>query len=228
MGARGVVAGVVVVGLLAGGAVVADRVLHAEAEQRIAAELQAEIPGLATEPDVTVHGFPFLTQVLAGELGTVDVTAPEATVQDVVLQDVDVRLEQVSTSRPTTAGSARMTAYAPLDQLTAALDLPLDLAIEGDRLVASTELLGLPLEVLLLPAAGGDAVVVDVDGLRLAGATVSAADLPAALTEQLEGLEVPLDGLPEGLELTELTLDEGGAHLVAEGSDVVLAADDLA
>ncbi|NCT91037.1 DUF2993 domain-containing protein [Cellulomonas sp. APG4] len=225
MGARGAIVGVVVVGVLAGGAVVVDRVLHAEAEQRIAGELQDEIPGLATEPDVTVHGFPFLTQVLAGELGAVDVTAPEATVQDLVLEDVVVRLEQVSTSRPTTAGSARMTAYAPLDQLTAALDLPLDLVIEGDRLVASTQLLGLPLEVLLVPTAGGDAVLVDVDGLRLAGATVSASDLPSALTEQLEGLEVPIDGLPEGLELTDLTLDEGGAQLVAEGTDVVLTAE---
>lgn len=227
MGARGAVAGVVVVGLLAGGAVVADRVLHARTEEQLADRLQADVPALTSEPDVTVHGFPFLTQVLAGELGAVDVTAPEATVENLVLEDVEVRLERVSTSAPTTAGAARMTAFAPLDQLTAALDLPLDLSIEGDLLVASAQLLGLPLEVLLEPTAGGDAVLVDVDALRLAGATVSAADLPAALTEQLEGLEVPIDGLPEGLELTDLTLEEAGARLVAEGTDVAFMVEDL-
>lgn len=227
MGRRAVVATVVVVGVLAGGAVVADRVLHAQTEDRLATDLREQIPGLEVEPDVTVGGFPFLTQVLAGELDRVDVTAPEATVEGLLLEDVDVRLEGVSTERPHTAAGARMTAFTSLESMAAALDLPLDLAIDGDHLVASAEVLGMPLEVLLLPEAGGDEVLVDVDALRLGAGTVSIADLPGAFGDQLQGLSFPIEGLPEGLELTDVTLEADGARLLAEGTDVVLEADDL-
>lgn len=227
MGRRAVVAGVVVVGVLAGGAVVADRVLHEQTEDRLASDLRDQIPGLDTEPDVTIAGFPFLTQVLAGELERVDVTAPEATVDGLLLEEVEVRLHEVSTDQPTTAGRARLTAFTSLDAMTAVLDLPLDLAIDGRHLVASADLLGLPLEVLLLPRAGGREVLVDIDAFRLGGATISADNLPGGVADQLDGLAFPLDGLPEGLELTAVTLEPDGARLVTEGTDVVLDADDL-
>ena len=227
MGKRAVVATVVVVGVLAGAAAVADRVLHEQTEQRLATELRDQIPGLDAEPDVTIEGFPFLTQVLAGELGQVDVSAPEATVEGLLLEDVEVRLNEVSTDRPNVAGRAHMTAFTSLDSMAAALDLPLDLTIDGEHLVATTELLGLPVEVLLLPTAGGQEVLIDIDAFRIGGATVSAADLPSGFTDQLQGLSFPIEGLPEGLELTEVTLEPDGAQLVAEGTDVVLEAQDV-
>src|SRR3569833_498606 len=52
----------IVVLVLAGLAVVGDRVAAAYAENRIASEIQKE--GFGARPDVTIHGFPFLTQVL--------------------------------------------------------------------------------------------------------------------------------------------------------------------
>src|SRR4051812_36546040 len=51
----------VVVLVLAGLAVLGDRIAAAYAERRIASEVQKE--GFGARPDVTIYGFPFLTQV---------------------------------------------------------------------------------------------------------------------------------------------------------------------
>jgi LmeA-like phospholipid-binding len=57
------------------------------AEDRVATELQSQLK-LDTEPDVAIHGFPFLTQAASGEYGSVTLTAehiPYRQLQDITL-----------------------------------------------------------------------------------------------------------------------------------------------
>ncbi|NTW39087.1 MAG: DUF2993 domain-containing protein [Cellulomonadaceae bacterium] len=225
MGRRAVVVTVVGVVVLVGGAVVADGIARDRAEQRIATTLQTEL-GLAQPPDVTIDGSPFLTQLVAGELSDVHLTSPAATVGGLDLADITVDLSGVSTSAPTTAHDARVDALMTVDAAQALLpaDLALDLAIDGSDLVASTTLLGLPLDAALTPRADGRAIVVDVRQITVAGLAVTVDDLPSALAAQVTGLRIPLDGLPDGTGLTSVTVTDAGLRLTAAGQDVVLDA----
>lgn len=222
MGTRAVVATAVVLAVVAGGAVVADGVVRDRAEADLATSLVDEVPGLTTEPDVTIEGFPFLTQVLGGELEHVRISAPAVTVDGMPLHDVVVDLEGVSTDRPTTARLATMTASASLGDLSDQLAMDADLSVEDDLLVATTSFLGLPVAVRLTPRPAGRSIEADVESFALAGVTVSAADLPSQLTDRLQGLSVPVDGLPEGMILTAVDVTASGLDLEAGGEGVVL------
>ncbi|MER6141036.1 DUF2993 domain-containing protein [Streptomyces sparsogenes] len=88
-----------VAGLLVGATllVVADRCAAMYAEERAEQTLRDKL-GLATAPDVHIHGFPFLTQLLGKRLDGVDVTVPDAPAGRVTLAEVraeatDIRLD---------------------------------------------------------------------------------------------------------------------------------------
>ncbi len=219
MGVRALVGTVVTLGVLAGGAVLADRVVHAATEDRLADELAQALPG-DDRPDVMIEGFPFLTQVLAGELTSVHVTSPALTVEGLGLQDVDARLTDVTTDAPHTAGHARLEADVDPASLAALVPVDGEVTVDEAHVVVTTEVLGVPVEVLLEPSAAGREVRVAVVGVRVAMAEVSAEDLPAALVEPLEDLRLPVDGLPDGVELTDVRVADGVLSVAAEGTDV--------
>ena len=49
--------------------VVSDRVANAYAENQMASQIQSSL-GLSGKPDVTIHGFPFWTQLIAHDFKT--------------------------------------------------------------------------------------------------------------------------------------------------------------
>ena len=53
---------------------VGDQVARAYAQNMIASKLQSS-SGLSSKPDVTIEGFPFLTQLAAHDIGTIDISA---------------------------------------------------------------------------------------------------------------------------------------------------------
>jgi hypothetical protein len=59
--------------------VVSDRVANAYAENQMASQLQSSL-GLSGKPDVTIHGFPFWTQLIAHDFKNVTVTASNETI----------------------------------------------------------------------------------------------------------------------------------------------------
>lgn len=206
---------------LGGGAAVVDSVVRVQTEDRIASEVTA-IPGIDTTPGVTIGGFPFLTQLADGSLQSVRLTAPAATIEGLLLQDVVVDLTGVATEDPYTATGATMTASTTPDAVEQVLTVDLDLAIRGDELVAAMEVLGLPLDVVLMPRAAGREVQVDITGFRLAGVGVSADQLPPDVTALLQGLRFSLDGLPVGMTLTEVGVADGALQLRAVGAELDL------
>lgn len=222
MAKRGVIAGVAVLGALLGGAAVVDAVMRDRTEERLATNLESEIPGLEGPPDVVIGGWPYLTQVLDGELGDVHVSAAEATLQDLPLERIRVQLHGVSTEEPYRAREAEMTAFVPLEAVQSLPGLDGDLSIEEGQMIAAVPVLGLTLEVAFTPRADGRAVAIDVDSLRMGGATVTADDLPVGLGDQLQGLAFPLTDLPEGVELTDLVVVHDGAEVTAVGTDMLL------
>ena len=222
---RKIVVTVLVVVLLVGAAAIADGVLRGQAEERVAAEVQQAIPGVTAEPDVTIEGFPFLTQVLGEHLTSVRITAAEATVDGLRLEDVVVRLHDVTTAAPYVAKTAEMTALARPDDVQAVLGLEgMELGAREGELVATADVLGVPLDAVMTARPEGRDVVVDVTAFELGGFRVESSVLPEDLTAQLQGLRFTISGLPEGMALTEVLLTDDGVRLAAVGRQLSLSA----
>ncbi len=215
----------VVLAVAAGGAYLADTLLRQQAEERVAAEVQQAIPGVEQAPQVTIEGFPFLTQVAAGELESVRLTAPAATVEGLRLEDVVVRLHGVGTESPYTARTAEMTALVTPEAAEAALGLAdLDLEVRDGELLATASVLGLPLDVAMTATAEDHDIVVDVVAFLLGGFRVESTELPADLTAQLQDLRFRISGLPADMSLTGVTVVDGGMEVAAAGTNLTLSA----
>jgi hypothetical protein len=226
MGVRAVVAGTVALVALLGGAYLGDRWALGQAEDRFADAVRTGVDGVTGEPAVHITGFPFLTQLVSGSLDDVSVDLDSASLAGVELQDVDLRARGVSTSEPYRAEHAVVhgsLSTAVLEALVAErTDADVDLAVDDGRLTATLQVLRADVTAELVPAAQGDAIAVDVVRVTLAGAALDVEDLPRAVATRLQDLTVPVEGLPEGLELTDVTVQGDGLRVTATGTDVVL------
>ena len=222
----------VVVLLLLGLAVLADRFAVGIAEGKVAEQLAAK-GGLQGKPTVDIAGFPFLTQAVRGRYDDVRVTLtadqlgqPAGTRTDIDLRGVHVPLSSVLTGSASGVPVDRIDGTATLSYalLSAKLGGDSTVRAEGDglRVTKTVDLLG---QTIPLTAAGtvtldGNQLVIDVS--KAAGAGV---DLPAFLVSRasdLLDLRYDLPALPLGLHVTGVTPFEDGVHLRLEAKNTVL------
>ena len=222
----------IVVVLLLGLAVAADRVAVHVAEGQVATQI-ADKGGLHGKPTVQIGGFPVLTQALAGNyrdvhisLSAQDLGQPAGTSADVHLRGVKVSLSSVL---------SRSLTQVPVDSVdgTATLSYPLlaaqigpdaTVSKEGDqlRITRTVQLAG---QSMKLTAAGqvtlkGNDLVVDVQNASGAGIT-----LPSFLVERAStmlDLRYTVPALPFGLQLTSVTPEDNGLRITVEGRQTVL------
>lgn len=226
MGARGVAIGATVLVLVAGGALVVDRVAVDAARGVAVRELRANFQDVAGEPEVTIGGFPFLTQLLAGKLTDVAARVDGLTFDGMAVTDVALDVEGATTRAPYTVDHAILTATLPVETLQGLLAANVGgdvvLRLDGDRLVAATKLLGLDVGVTLVPRVADGGIRVDVADVTLGGLAIDVADLPGGLAARLGDFAVPVGGLPDGVALTGVVVRDGGVRITATGTDVVL------
>jgi hypothetical protein len=222
----------VVLLLLAGLAVVADRVGVGIAEDRVGRVI-AERGQLAGQPEVDIGGFPFLTQAVRGDyedvrisLTAADLAQPEGTRADVSLRGVHVPLSDVLSGSVQEVPVDRVDGTATLSYalLSEQLGPGTTLTREGDglRVERTVELAGLtvPLTAVGTVSLDGNDLVVDV-----AEASGAGVDLPAFLVDQasdLLDLRYPVPALPFGLQLTGVTPGDDGVVVTVEATDTVL------
>ena len=225
MSRRGAVVGVVAVVVLVGGVLVADRVAESAAERQVADAIQQNLDVVGS-PTVELGGFPFLTQVLAGSIDDVTGQVDGVTLEGIDATDVTIDARDVSTSEPYTVGTATISATLPtssIEQIVAdRSDLDVTVAVDGGALTASGKVLGLTLAANLVPRVEDGKLLVSVADVRIAGLTVSVDSLPSAIGDRLTDVEIPVDGLPDGLVLSDATVVADGVRITADGADVVL------
>lgn len=208
------------------GLVVADRVIERRTEDQIAAAVKANVDGVQGDPQVQIHGFPFLTQLAAGSLDHVTGSISAANLSGVTAEDITFDGEGVSTSRPYTVADATVTATLPTASLEQLVNqrtgLSVQLTSTGGALRASGQVLGLPLTADLVPAVDAGRLVVDLQRVTIGGATVSIDDLPSVIGNRLKNVTIPVTGLPQGLALSEAVVVDDGLRLTATGHDVPL------
>jgi len=224
---------VVLLLVLGGVLVVADRVGARVAEGRVAEQVAAR-GGLNGEPAVDITGFPFLTQALSGEYEDVRIglTAeqlgqPAGTRADVSLRGVHVPLSDVLSGSVRQIPVDRVDGTATLSYALLASQLGGDtvLAPEGDRvrITRSVEVLGFDLTLTAVGTVtlAGQDVVVDVED-----ASAGAVDVPAFVLRQAEDLldlSYRVPALPFGLQLTSVEPTAEGVDVAVEATDTVLS-----
>jgi hypothetical protein len=222
----------IVVLMLLGLAVAADRVAVNVAEDQVGKQI-AEKGGLHGTPTVHIGGFPFLTQAFAGDYRDVSIrlTAdelgqPAGTKADVHLRGVRVPLSSVLSRSVHEVPVDRVDGTATLSYALLAERLGPDatLSREGDglRVTRTVEILG---QRVKLTAAGqvtlkGNDLVMDVQ--RASGAGV---DLPSWAVDRASNaldLRYTVPALPFGLRLTGVSPQDDGVRITVAAEQAVL------
>ncbi|MBL1068548.1 DUF2993 domain-containing protein [Streptomyces sp. 7-21] len=228
---------VVVIGLL----VIADRVAVKVAESEVASQAREEF-GLEQDPEVSIRGFPFLTQVLGRHLDEVrlglegyqaEVDGQTVTVEDLELEITDTTIGSgYDSAVAARAEGDGVISYQELSRAYGELlevggsNLSVTFSYGGDgRLLLALEatVMGHSVDV-------GDAegeVVLEGDRVRL---QVPDDQLPDVESERIRerlreelNVERTIQNLPDGLSLTSVEPTEAGLLLHVAGSDLSIA-----
>ncbi|WP_406493819.1 DUF2993 domain-containing protein [Streptomyces sp. NBC_01604] len=236
----------ILVVIIGGLFVLADRLAVNFAEDEAADKLKTT-EGLAATPDVSIKGFPFLTQVVGGVLDDVEVDIQDyeadtgTTGGTIRIDDLKANMRGVEFSgdySSATADSATGTASITYDELlkTAKAE-PTQVApgvtaeivglsdggngkikVEIDATVLGTELPE-PVYVLSSVTAEGDTVKVHADTLP----SFAGVDLAENRARTVTDFEQKIDGLPGGIQLDKVQAAQNGVQITVKGSNVRLA-----
>ncbi|MGW2385217.1 LmeA family phospholipid-binding protein [Streptomyces sp. NPDC001658] len=228
--------------ILGGLFVVADRVAVNFAEGEVADRLKTQ-EGLASTPDVSIEGFPFLTQVAGGELddvrvGMKDYEADTGTGgQKIRIDDLKANMRGVAFSgdySSATANAASGTAtitYAELLKTAASEETELPLGITAKvvglsdggngkiKVDVKVSALQQPVSVLSTVTVEGDTVRVHADSIPSFGGVQAAENEVRSITD----FEQKIEGLPGGIQLDTVQAARNGVDITVKGSNVQLA-----
>jgi hypothetical protein len=202
----------VLLGLLFG----LDRAAAAYTEGRIATKLQSE--GFPVKPNVSVEGFPFLTQLISRHLDGVVVTSPKFPVGP-VNAGIDVHATDITLDSGYQSGTiAHVTGtglipFASLAKLPALANVPgLHISSAGPHTVKLSA-------SLAIFAATALARVTLTNPHEIALSLVSASGVPAALLDPIRHLTVQIPALPLGLTVQSVTVSPHGVVIRVSGSN---------
>lgn len=135
----------VVLVLVGGLLVAADFGLRSVAEARLAAAIHGKLD-TSEEPDVSLHGFPFVVRLVTARIPRVEIEAASLVRDGVRMTDVALSLEDVSFSwtavlagdlgsiRADDGRGAASLGAAALNELLTTEGIPVSIAIRGDRI----------------------------------------------------------------------------------------------
>jgi LmeA-like phospholipid-binding len=211
--------------------VAADRVSVAVAENQISDRLASayQLPG---KPGVSITGFPFLTQVAAGDYRQIDVSASQVAADGATLRDLRVRLSGVHAtvgqvlgngSSMVTADHAAGSAMVGFGTVDRRLPGGFRLHPDGKNLRVSGRLV---FHGAHIPVSATVAVGVSGSGIKVSPVRVDVPGLPglpvSAYSSQLH-IVVPLSTLPLHLHLTSVHVTPDGLRIAASARHVQFA-----
>jgi LmeA-like phospholipid-binding len=220
---RWVITIVVIVAVLVG----LDFAARAEAESVLASKIEQQ--GLTSKPDVTIHGFPFLTQVASKDFRQVTVSASNVPAGPVTITTVnatatEIRISSYSFSSGTISnlsGTARIsfaslgntlvTQFGTLGSLLKGAGLQLSYA-GPDEVRASIN--------LLVTTGSATWRVARLSGNALTVSLVGSSGLPAAVVDSIQNLTLHLPKLPLGLTINSVAVTPTGVVGNVGGSDI--------
>jgi hypothetical protein len=235
--------------LLLGLVIVADRVGAGVAEDKLAEQAAAELKKngatTASEPKVKIGGFPFLTQVLGGKYEKITITADKPQSDDIKLETLTIVATDVKAAAsdllngrgPVTAteitGNATMSWDTVRSLITLAnLPVPFDPAKLQIKVVNNNVELRLPIALAgfntTLVAKGTIAVAEGKVNLKLADIAAEGVDLPRAAQTLLNSIKNRLTAtirtpkMPYTLTIRNVETTDSGVKVTATAANVQL------
>ncbi|MFC5956644.1 DUF2993 domain-containing protein [Streptomyces pratens] len=233
--------------ILGGIFVIVDRLAVNFAEGEVADRLKSS-ENLSTTPDVSINGFPFLTQLAGGSLDEVRIGIQEYEAgagdgkQNIRIEDLRADMKGVEFSGDfgsATAADATGTASVTYDELlktaksestqvgpgvTASVVGLSDGGNGKIEVTVEATVLGtkLPEPVSVLSSVtvvDGDTVRVQADALPSFGGV----EMAEARVREITDFEQRIDGLPGGIKLDKVEAGKSGVDITVQGSNVRLA-----
>lgn len=224
---------VVVLVVLAAVFLATDRIVAAVVEHRVASRLQTELASVES-PDVSVDGFPFLTQAVAGDLSAVHLvadginTAPGQPDGAVQVAHTDLRLSDVRSAdwyQTVTAGSVEGTAELDYAAVSALAGYPISyggdnrVQVDLERSVLGVDVNASVTGVLTLDAAAQTLTITDP---RSTFAKIGVSDSVTRAVVAIVVQPIPLAGIPLDLQISSLTPTQETIVVGITGADVQL------
>jgi hypothetical protein len=215
---RGWIALAVTLAVLAMLLVAADQAARAYAQNMIASKIQSS-GGLATRPSVTIEGFPFLTQLAAHDIRTVDLSASNVRENKLDISSIKAKATGVRLSSgfsSATIDHIAGTAFISFASLESAA------GVRGATITAD-------------PAAGPNAVSVGVGPLTATAQVAqtgpdqitvkmgSLGGIASSLIGSLPDYTIQVPRLPAGLQVRSVTVVSQGIDVNASASDTTLS-----
>ncbi|HEY2576812.1 MAG TPA: DUF2993 domain-containing protein [Streptosporangiaceae bacterium] len=202
--------------------VVLDRAGLFIAQREIGNRVQSAY-GLSSKPDVSVHGFPFLTQVASGHYQQINVSIKSASADGVQLENIDATFTGVhaplslifgQSSNGVTAGNATGTALLPFSEVRRRLPAGIRIGPDGssDLRVTGTGAYSAVRGTAKL-GVSKSGITVTPQNLSIAG--VSARSLASRFT-----FTIPMGALPLHLTVTAVHVTQGGLVVDAAGHNI--------
>ncbi|GIG71560.1 LmeA family phospholipid-binding protein [Phytomonospora endophytica] len=232
----------IIVIVLGGLLVIADRVAASVAEDKVATLISQEAGNqgvtMTTEPDVDMGGWPFVTQVFGGEYEQIDIYFRDITAQGVNLPELNVHASNVTAAMtdvlngagPVVAQSmtadARLT-YDSISDTLAQTDAKVEVSADGDQLLVKSTIDVFGTQIPVTGAAtiemGENAVKVTVTQMTADGVQVPPGG-EGLIQEFASGLskEIPLPPLPYNLQLSDVKVEPDAVVLSASANEVPL------
>lgn len=217
--------------ILGGLFTIADRLAVNYAEGEAAERIRAK-QGLAGTPDVSIKGFPFLTQVMGKELDQVDVTLTgvEASAggRKVRVTEMKAALKQVRLENnfsTAVAASASGTARISYADLGKASSEDVTVGYGGKGKVKVTGSVEIPVLGRVTRSVLSSVSLVGGDTIRVRADKVPGEGLPGVEERIRERTDFDrqVGGLPAGLKLTKVEATPDGVVVTVAGENVVLA-----
>ncbi len=202
--------------------VAADRVGVVIAENKMASQIQQQ--GFPTKPDVTIQGFPFLTQLAAKDFKTVVISASNVTEGPLEIASLHATIHGMhinSSFSGATLDSINGSALIKFAALANAGGLPqgITLTADGPDQVRAT---------LNVPIIGTVSVVAQVTKTGPSTFNVKVTqfgDVPPSLLGNLANfnINVPKSALPAGLTIQSVSVTQQGVLITIVGHDTTLS-----
>ncbi len=209
--------------------VVADRISVYVAQRKVANRLAATY-SLSSAPAVTIRGFPFLTQVVAGSYRRVDVAVNTVDQNGVRLQDLRARLDGVHAplrqlvgngpARQITADHAAATALIPFATVQQRLPAGIRLGSDGGRLRLSGSL---GYEGLQVPVSAAVSLQVTRHAIEAVPRNITVGGtlpIPPTLLGSRLAVALPVHELPMRLQVTGVKVTASGFEVSASARGV--------
>ena len=221
----------IVVIVLAGLMVAADRVAVVVADRQIASRVESAY-NLSSKPSVSVQGFPFLTQVASGHYHQIDVSIGSLSTDGVQVNGLTAELSGVRAplsallghgSSSITAAQVTGSGTVPFSSVRSHLPHGIQLSQDGEalRLAGTVSYLG-----VTVPVSADATLAVDGSGIAVTPTRISVASASSALSSVIAGqfrFVVPVTGLPLHLAVRSVSVVPGGVRVGASAADVAFS-----